>query len=539
MKKNSFFQLDSSEFDFELLQEYLFDLEEANLAQTVDYIARTSFAQSNLGLIGLCHNFINIFRYSPHRIPSIVRVIEEIFSFWRRNESFREFPQRLLDYMYEQIFHRFSFREAYVGNFAFIFHLYTAKILSLNTIVEKLDPIIRAPFKQTRCTEYGTSVSPLYIICFFSYFGPHIQKEAPDIFNLYEQLITEENAPQCFDAEEIEFYFFKEYQQLRKDDWKIWRQHFEQHITHSIGEAIRKDDIDYIQNITRLPDFDFNQRLMPTIFEPSIFIHYSRDLTGPTLLQMAAFHSATKIFKFLLMNDADCMLTDLRKRALTRYAIAGGNFEIIRMVEQKSSFDKNDIVMTIEFHHTLVFNWLFSLFFTESPANGTEKLNKEAIDPLVRNAATVNNISVLKTLLSNGANVNACDDFNWTPLHYACEKNNFESVKIILEQPGVLLNVQDQKGWTPLHRACIRGNYIIVDLLLKHPEVDINIQNYSGRNSLHRAARDGHTKVLSLLLSHHSLEIGITDKVFLYVLKGEPQFILQQLIIMEIVCNYF
>ena len=49
----------------------------------------------------------------------------------------------------------------------------------------------------------------------------------------------------------------------------------------------------------------------------------------------------------------------------------------------------------------------------------------------------------MKTLIENGANVNALDNRKWTPLHYAASKNeNAEVVKILIEK-GANINTLD------------------------------------------------------------------------------------------------
>ena len=70
---------------------------------------------------------------------------------------------------------------------------------------------------------------------------------------------------------------------------------------------------------------------------------------------------------------------------------------------------------------------------------------------------------------------------------------------------GANPNAQDNAEWSPLHEACNRGNLGIVRLLHMHG-ADINLKCFGRDTPLHDAARNGHLKVsASLLQSPHLL----------------------------------
>ncbi|KAK7473413.1 hypothetical protein BaRGS_00035340 [Batillaria attramentaria] len=74
-------------------------------------------------------------------------------------------------------------------------------------------------------------------------------------------------------------------------------------------------------------------------------------------------------------------------------------------------------------------------------------------------------VEAVKSLLDRGANVNATDKKNRTPLHVACTSGGKTMVEVLLEK-GASTEVQDDEGNTPLHLACHRGSREIVQLLL-------------------------------------------------------------------------
>lgn len=72
--------------------------------------------------------------------------------------------------------------------------------------------------------------------------------------------------------------------------------------------------------------------------------------------------------------------------------------------------------------------------------------------------------------------------FNWTALHLAVSKNNFEIVSFLLKQPKIDVNLKTDWGiffiiefWTPLHYAVDKCGNEIVKLLLNHRNINANI----------------------------------------------------------------
>jgi len=65
-------------------------------------------------------------------------------------------------------------------------------------------------------------------------------------------------------------------------------------------EIIKNDDVDYLQTILAQ-----NPKMIGERIQQSVFAHCSIIQSSPTILQYAAFVSAIKCFKFLLLNGAD------------------------------------------------------------------------------------------------------------------------------------------------------------------------------------------------------------------------------------------
>ena len=85
---------------------------------------------------------------------------------------------------------------------------------------------------------------------------------------------------------------------------------------------------------------------------------------------------------------------------------------------------------------------------------------------------------MVRFLLDCGADVNAQDDDNWTPLYPAAWNGRLDLVQILLEH-GATVNAPTRSGETPLSKAAEKGHVDVVRLLLEHG-ADPNISDFRG-----------------------------------------------------------
>lgn len=64
-----------------------------------------------------------------------------------------------------------------------------------------------------------------------------------------------------------------------------------------------------------------------------------------------------------------------------------------------------------------------------------------------------------------GADVNATDNNEWTPLHLAAQNGHVEAVYFLGEELGADVNAKDRNERTPLHLAAKYGHRETVTLL--------------------------------------------------------------------------
>ncbi len=118
----------------------------------------------------------------------------------------------------------------------------------------------------------------------------------------------------------------------------------------------------------------------------------------------------------------------------------------------------------------------------------------------IHTAAQAGNVEKVKELLSQDpALIGARDNFQRTPLHWACRGVHFELVNYLVEQ-GADANAADVNGITPLHSVASRGHREAARVLIdKGARIDQR-STIDLSTPLHYAAQGGYGDVVSLLL---------------------------------------
>ncbi len=127
-------------------------------------------------------------------------------------------------------------------------------------------------------------------------------------------------------------------------------------------------------------------------------------------------------------------------------------------------------------------------------------------------ATGVGGEELLSLLISAGANVNAVDNYGYTPLYWAASWGQAERVRLLLSAPGIDINKANKDGWTPLYRAAQSGHTECVRHLLAVPGIDVNKADKYGDTPLHMAATRSHTECVRLLLAAPGIDVNKADK---------------------------
>lgn len=119
-------------------------------------------------------------------------------------------------------------------------------------------------------------------------------------------------------------------------------------------------------------------------------------------------------------------------------------------------------------------------------------------------AAKRGNRQICTLLLESRADINAANQWGWTPLLSATEKGHLEVVRMILNHSGTTvedtINAQDKSGNSPLLAAVACGDRDVIKLLID-AKADVNLANYRDQTPLYHAVRKLRVDLVCYLLS--------------------------------------
>ena len=143
----------------------------------------------------------------------------------------------------------------------------------------------------------------------------------------------------------------------------------------------------------------------------------------------------------------------------------------------------------------------------------------------------------LSSFILNGENEiwNIKRGDNITILHSACVADNYNMVKIIIEQTKKRLNINQESSLspeeksknekifknfinsqtetehlTPLHYASYRGNIKMIELLISN-HADVNALSINGLNMLHKAAQGNKPSAIIYFHKKYNIDLNSTD----------------------------
>lgn len=116
----------------------------------------------------------------------------------------------------------------------------------------------------------------------------------------------------------------------------------------------------------------------------------------------------------------------------------------------------------------------------------------------IHNASSFGHCDLIEILIEHGANVNAVDRWEWTPLHESCTRQKLD-VAMTLIRRGANVNLRNFDGKSPL------------DLCPEASDLRLLLTGEYRKNEFLEAAKKGDEKSLLQLLTPLNVNIQATD----------------------------
>ena len=222
----------------------------------------------------------------------------------------------------------------------------------------------------------------------------------------------------------------------------------------------------------------------------------AKDARGYTPLYVAIRANDANMVRVLVSKGADVNLTPEKDYPPLHYAVWEKAFDTVRLlVDHGARFDvKNQD------------GW--SAFRCAASAGRRDMIDlfvaKGADVSSLPLAAGVGNLARVRSLVEQGADVDAKDELGWTPLHWAASLGRTETVEFLAAK-GANVNARDNRGNTPLHDAAAAGHRDMTELLIGKG-ADTAPRDKQGWTPLMYAEQRRHSEVAELLRKHGAKE---------------------------------
>jgi len=265
------------------------------------------------------------------------------------------------------------------------------------------------------------------------------------------------------------------------------------------------------------------------------------DKNGYTALHIACAYERVQITKLLLEYNADVNIQNPNNN-ISPYdiIIESQNKNLINLIDNKkevklkrptSALNPKNANKSFNDYKSEALNFMFSSGAMSTPklrnSRSDTRLKKyietndndnveEASSPLHRACEKGMELKV-KVLLDYGDDINLIDNFDNTPLHYACTYNRINIAKILLQNPKINIDIKCcQSRITPFLCAAYNKNKDMMDILLEHG-ANINACDSNGASALFNLCKENSTDVYKYLIDHH-INAKIQDKSGMTVL---------------------
>lgn len=286
-----------------------------------------------------------------------------------------------------------------------------------------------------------------------------------------------------------------------------------------IFRLIKNDDLNGIIEICSDPCFDINERFPCSLSPKAIIFEQTINLAC-----LAAYFGAVKVFKYLIMSG-----TNMKSSNFTKFAIVGGNCEIIRIIEQNGfKYDYNSISIAIYMHNREIYDWLMEKYPDRNETRsciesefvyGIKELSLSQFQ-IINRIIEIQTVGIKELVEIILLNTNIKPEYLSIALLYGYE----DIARILLKNPKVDINWNSNPVYyidpncyenTPLYIACYKGMAGIVEELVSRDNIDVNggaintmdSEIFGLSSPISAAAINNRLDIVKILLKHPDIKI--------------------------------
>lgn len=231
-----------------------------------------------------------------------------------------------------------------------------------------------------------------------------------------------------------------------------------------VSVSIRADDADKLQELIAKTNLNYDYQIPYSIYEDLSCFFKKKNM--PSMIDYAAFYGSVNVFKYLMMNNSKITQKTME------YAVYGGCYEIIHILENTNCPNSSALEASIRVHNNELYDYFINTV-------GLKHDSKTIIRTVINY-----NIKVFKEILSDE------DSFNNLPL--ISNKSGSSLLGISISQifpdftemfiniEGFDINKPQASSYTYLMEACFSKNLDFVKLFIEKYKVDINVHNQYG-----------------------------------------------------------
>jgi ankyrin repeat protein len=231
-----------------------------------------------------------------------------------------------------------------------------------------------------------------------------------------------------------------------------------------------------------------------------------RDDTGNYLINYAILFNKIEVVSILIYNGAKLDITDNDGRSILYIPIKYGFSKILNLLLHFnktnigiSLIDIQDKNINVPVHYAIFTNNMTSLkMLIDNDAN-LDALNSQNMNSL-QLAIMNRNEEMVKLICDNGVNINNKSDTGENALHMACNLQLYSTIELLISK-HININVQDYEyEFTSLDYSIINNDLKTVSILLKNGAF-VNIQDIFGNSPLYYCVKEDNYEILNLLIN--------------------------------------